>query len=359
MNSRKLYSSLVVLGFILTVLFAAQNIEAQSTTTLTAYRTTATITLDGEDTEPAWSEAEALTVTDVEGSGIDVSLKALSDGTYLYIFAHWDDDSQSNTRRGWSFNGTHWSNVGGNEDRLAIIWSINGATVVCGHNPNSEDTMLFDVWHWKASRTSLGGWADDKYWDGSGRHSDASTAGGYSDNSVVRQAADAAAITSALGNSSAVSAFSNDDRPYWDNDGSVISWSAGVNSTSIGNFINGYKSEVPTGSRGDILAESVYEHGDWHVEFKRALDTGNDDDMTFEEDTPASFYLALFDNTGDEGHYRAGGSSPTTFSLNIPSLTSTTPTTPTAPSDNLLLYLGIAGIGIVLIVVIVVFLKRR
>lgn len=359
---------LVVCGFFLTVLFAAQNIQAQPTPDLIASRTTATITIDGQDSEAAWSDAEPLIISNVDGSGVNVQLKALSDGTYLYLYAEWNDDTESNTRRAWSFNGTHWSNIGGNEDRIAIIWSVNDADVVCGHDPNTADTMLFDVWHWKASRTAPAGWADDKYWDGTGRHSDTFSAGGVSSNSVVAQASDAAAITTALGNSSPVTAFSNNDRPYWDNSGSVISWSGGVNATPIGNLINGYKTVIPTGSNGDVLAESVYEEESstfmWHVEFKRALDTGNSaDDITFEEDTLASFYVAIFDNTGDDGHFKAGGSSPTEFTLNIPSPTTTTPTTPTTPTapapDNLILYAGIAGLGIVIVVVIVVLLKRR
>jgi len=350
----KLYSILVVLGLFLTVLFAAQNIAAQSTTTLTASYTTDTITLDGDPAEAAWNDAEALTISNVDGSGVDVTLKALSDGTYLYIFATWDDDTLSDTRKAWEYNGTHWSNVGGNEDRIAIIWG-DDASVVCGHDPGTEDAMLFDVWHWKAARTGLAGWADDKYWDGSGRHGDAKTAGGYSENSVVYQAGSASAITTALGNSSAVIAFSDDDRPYWDNEGTVISWSGGVNATAVGDFINGYKTEVPTGSQGDVLTQAVHDDDTWHVEFKRALDTGNsDDDVVFEEETPVSFYLAIFDDTGDAGHFRAGGSSPTTFSLNILSPTATTP----PPSDNLLLYAGIAAIAII-VVVIVVLMKRR
>ncbi len=359
MKTRKLYSILFVLGFCLTVLFAAQNIAAQSTTTLTASYTTDTITLDGDAAEAAWATAEALTATDVDGSGVDVSLKALSDGTYLYLYATWDDDTKSNTRKGWSYNGTSWSNVGGNEDRIAFIWGVDDASVICGHNPGTADTMLFDTWHWKASRTAGAGWVDDKYFDGSGRHSDAKTAGGYSDNSVVAQAENASAITAALGNVSAVSSFSDDDRPYWDNEGAVISWAGGVNATSVGDFINGYKTVAPTGSRGDVLAESVHDGDAWHVEFKRALDTGNsDDDVVFEEDTPMPFYLALFDNTGDDGHIKVGGNTPTTLSLNIPSPTTTTPTT-APPADNLLLYAGIAAVGIIVVVAVVVLMKRR
>jgi hypothetical protein len=206
--------------------------------------------------ESAWNDADTLIIPSIEGSGINVVLKALSDDMYIYIFAAWNDSVMDNTRKGWSYNGTHWDNVGGNEDRIEFAWSL-GADIVCGHNPATADSMLFDVWHWKASRTAVGGWADDKYWDGTGRHSDAKSAGGYSDNSVVAQAENSSVITTALGNSTNVAAFSDDDRPFWDNSGVEITWTAGVNATPVSDFVNGYKTVVPTGSRGDVLAESV------------------------------------------------------------------------------------------------------
>ncbi|MHA1963756.1 MAG: ethylbenzene dehydrogenase-related protein [Candidatus Thorarchaeota archaeon] len=366
MKTKKLFSSLVVLGFIVTVLFASQSVIALSDgITLMASETTDTITIDGETLESAWNDAEALIIPSIEGSGIDVVLKALADDTNIYVFAAWNDSTMDNTRKGWAYNGTHWENVGGNEDRIEFAWSL-GADIVCGHNPATADSMLFDVWHWKASRTAVGGWADDKYWDGSGRQSDAKTAGGYSDNSVVAQADNASAITTALGNSTNVAAFSNADRPFWDNNGVEIVWTAGVNATPIGDFIKGYKSVLPTGSRGDVVAESVYNGTAWNVEFKRALDTGNvDDDIAFDAGSSTPFYVAVHNNSGDDNHYRAGGATPTTFQLSVPSVStptttttpSTTPTTPPPGFDQTLL-IGAAIVGILVVVVIIVFVKR-
>lgn len=362
LKDRKLTSILVVLGFVATILLASQNVIAQSgATTLTPSSTTDTITIDGVDTESAWSAAETLLIPSIEGSGINVALRALIDDSYIYIFAAWNDSTKDNTRKGWSYNGTDWENVGGNEDRISFAWGL-GSAIVCGHNPGTADPMLFDVWHWKASRTALAGWADDKYWDGSGRQSDAKTAGGYSDNSVVVQAENSSVITTALGNSSTVIAFSNDDRPFWDNNGIEINWTAGTNSTPISNFVNGYKTVRPTGSRGDVIAGSVHNGTAWNVEFKRSLDTGNtDDDLAFSAGSSTPFYVAIHNNSGDDNHFRAGGDLPTTFELSIPSA-STTPTTPTTTPtptgfDQTLL-IGAAIGGVLVIVIVIVFIKR-
>ncbi|MHA2320984.1 MAG: hypothetical protein ACXACG_04930 [Candidatus Thorarchaeota archaeon] len=116
MKTKKLFSSLVVLGFIVTVLFASQSVIALSDgITLMASETTDTITIDGETLESAWNDAEALIIPSIEGSGIDVVLKALADDTNIYVFAAWNDSTMDNTRKGWAYNGTHWENVGGNE----------------------------------------------------------------------------------------------------------------------------------------------------------------------------------------------------------------------------------------------------
>ncbi|MFW9967914.1 MAG: ethylbenzene dehydrogenase-related protein [Candidatus Thorarchaeota archaeon] len=368
MKSRNVYAGLAILGFFLAAFFATQNIVAlPDGTTLMVYATTDAITLDGDASEAAWGSADTLVIPDVEGSGIHVTLKALADETYLYIYATWNDTTKDDTRRGWAFNGTHWENVGGNEDRITIAWGL-GTAMICGHNPGTTDNMLFDIWHWKAARTAPAGWTDDKFWDGSGRHGDAKTAGGYLDNSVVAQAGSPAAITASLGNSSPVASFSNDDRPYWDNVGAVIAWTNGANSTPISDYVHGYNSTIPTGSRGDVLSSSTHNGTAWHVEFKRALDTGSSaDDVAF-NGSPQPFFVAIHNNSGDEAHFRAGGATPSTFTLTFhtePTTTTTTGTTttpsttptPPPPIDQTLLIAAALG-GIVIVLLIVVFVRR-
>ncbi|MFW9805303.1 MAG: ethylbenzene dehydrogenase-related protein [Candidatus Thorarchaeota archaeon] len=370
MKINKLSSTLVVMGFLFLLILASQNVRAlPDGITLSPTMTTETITIDGQMTESAWSGADVLIVPSIHDSGINVILSALIDDAYIYVFAAWNDSTEDNTRRAWSYNGTNWENVGGNEDRITLAWS-SGASIVCGHNPASADALLFDVWHWKASRTAPAGWADDKYWDGYGRQSDAKTAGGYSENSVVVQADNASAITTALGNSTNVAAYSNDDRPFWDNNGVEITWTNGINATPVGDFIDGYKTEIPTGSRGDLIAGSVHNGTAWNVEFRRALDTGNtDDDIAFSPGSTIPFYLAVHNNSGDAAHFVAGGfSSPITFQLNIPSssptttpTSTTTPTTPTtlpAGIDSTLL-IGVAVAVVLVLVVIVVYTRRQ
>ncbi|MHA2298536.1 MAG: ethylbenzene dehydrogenase-related protein [Candidatus Hodarchaeales archaeon] len=359
----------IVIFFSLAFTMAVLSAEQADTVALTAYKTTGTIVLDGSASESFWTDADDLIQSDIGGSGVNISIKAANNGTHVFLYATWTDDTKDDTRKGWEYNGTDWLNLGGNEDRLDFLWTNGTNTPVCGHDGGTG--YQFDVWHWKATRSAPAGWADDKYMndvsgsDG-GRHGDAKTAGGYKDNSVVKQAAAAAEITTKLGNTTDVSAFTNDDRPYWDSDGNVIAWSGGNNGTELTNFISGYNTTVPSGSRGDVLAASKHDGSAWHVEFMRALDTEHlVDDVKFETGETYTFYLAFHNNSGGGSHKIIGGSSSPTaltmeFSANAPptstttttTTTTTTATTTTPPpaTPGFLAVFGIVGIGFIIVV---------
>ncbi|MHA2365751.1 MAG: ethylbenzene dehydrogenase-related protein [Candidatus Hodarchaeales archaeon] len=327
MIKRKILSILLVTMFLVSTSMITQS--AAEDYMLTAEKIDESIMLDGVADEEAWENAVAVEDSDVDSSGNSIMVKAIHDETHIYVYAEWTDNSttESNTRRAFDFNGTHWTNLRGSEDRMNFAWAVGDEAIVCGHNAGKSggDTMLFDIWHWKATRTGPAGWADDKNWDGSGRHSDAKTAGGYKDNSVVAQAVDAAAITAALGNTSDVSAHSSDDRPFWKADGTAITWTAGTTTDiTSATVIPGYLTEIPTGSRGDVLTGSKYASGTWSVEFKRELDTNNTDDIMFEEGKTYTFYMSFHDNSGDASHFVVGGS-PQAYELEIASASSSAP----------------------------------
>jgi len=51
------------------------------------------------------------------------------------------------------------------------------------------------------------------------------------------------------------------------------------------------------GSRGDIISASTYTGNGWILEFKRELNTGNSDDVTFDSVSDYPFGYAVFDNS--------------------------------------------------------------
>lgn len=292
------------------VVFNSLTSNVSGATTMTAWHTDNTITLDGDDSEADWAIADTLVLTNYgSGSRVDanITLKFLNDGTDLYFYAEWDDATENSNRKGWAWNATSstYNNLGGNEDRFSLAWANSSTAMICGHGISGAypvDTpadMLFDVWHWKATRgASAAGWADDKNWDSNGRNSDAKSSGGYTDNSVVAQAADKATITSLLGNSSAVSVFGAGDLPFWYDNGTEIAWVNGATTDNTPTSLLGYSVSQPVGSRGDVSTKGVYANGVWTLEGKRALVGDVADDITFEKGKSYDFWVAQMDNSG-------------------------------------------------------------
>ncbi|MHC4816556.1 MAG: ethylbenzene dehydrogenase-related protein, partial [Planctomycetota bacterium] len=122
-----------------------------------------------------------------------VSVQAVRSDTKIYFKFEWADPSRNEFREQWTFGGTSWSQNSENEDRLYVMWDIDGAegtgtpgspgtgvaftaagcTVLC-HGDGLMHTSLntVDTWHWKATRNNGSGWLDDKFADPVDRHAD-------------------------------------------------------------------------------------------------------------------------------------------------------------------------------------------
>ncbi|MHA2252730.1 MAG: ethylbenzene dehydrogenase-related protein [Candidatus Kariarchaeaceae archaeon] len=303
--------SLIFIVLLTTVAFAMYNVPRNATaaTSMTAYKISTDITLDGAALESVWAEADALVYSNF-GKGTarsdgNITLKFLHNGTHIFFLAEWEDATEHSNRKGWEWNPTTstYDNLGGNEDRFSFSWAVDTVDMVCGHTSYSGagTAMLFDVWHWKSTRTNLAiePWADEKWWNASGRQDDVKSSGGYQDNSVVKQAADNTEITTKLGNSTDVSVFGAGDLPYWYDNGTEIPWASGaVTGATMPSGIYGYNTTRPVGSRGDVLAKGVYASEKWTLEGMREFDTGNVDDILFAEKLSYDFWVAQMDNSG-------------------------------------------------------------
>ncbi|MCZ6625968.1 MAG: ethylbenzene dehydrogenase-related protein [Deltaproteobacteria bacterium] len=60
----------------------------------------------------------------------------------------------------------------------------------------------------------------------------------------------------------------------------------------------------PEGSRGDITGKGVWKDGSWHVDMRRLLNTGNDDDKQLQDERRYTIAFAVHKNyTGSRWHY--------------------------------------------------------
>lgn len=298
---------------------------------LVAYSVDAAPTLDGVADDEAWANAQEVTIPVAGGFNnfaTDATLKAVYTDDTVYFLLSYADETESFLRSPWQKqdDGT-WAQVkdpndkGGDnnvayEDKFALIWSINnsikgfettGCFVACHAGENSDvkpygnkytnaEGELGDIWHWKSVRNE--GQVDDQYLDWTryspdtpeaGRHSDEKEAGGYVDN--VTEDKTGPAFTS-----DAVDTTTGAPGYIVDSEKTPLDQAA-LDELPAGSYIPGIVKSAFTGDRGDISAGWQWQDGVWTIEFSRALTTGSETDVQF-EDLNGTYYfgLAVFDN---------------------------------------------------------------
>jgi len=158
--------------------------------------------IDGAGSDAAWAAAQTSSVPLTAQSGANriygVDVQAVRDGSRIYFKFVWEDPTHNEFREQWTFANGVWSQNSQNEDRLYVMFDIDGArgtgtpgaddgvgttpftggapggcTVLChGDGRMRTGSGTIDTWHWKATRNNGSGWLDDKNADSSDRHKD-------------------------------------------------------------------------------------------------------------------------------------------------------------------------------------------
>ena len=311
----------------------------------------------------AWGAAvpALLRVSGGWGEAEFVSVKAVYDGTYLYMLLVWADDKASIRRQPWvkqadgswttlqgksptPTTGTTWNQYLGAadeedparfnyEDKFAIMWNTYGAgniagfdqtgcAVVC-HDPtqanrpgtsyNSEEAWsaakkyanapaeIADLWHWKLVRTNQHAKADDqyvRYWvPGATGAGD----GGRASDAGASGYGSNPALTGRpryRGPSTAVP-------PYYIFDNQKVPLTdAEVAAMPVGQAIANMITSGPTLGRGDVDAKGLWNSGAWVLEIRRKLVTTDATDVQFDDlARKYAFGVAVFDNAQIEHRY--------------------------------------------------------
>ncbi len=270
-------------------------------------------------TDSLWKDkAKSMTFTSVgaakfEGSNVDVTMQGLRTDSQIFLKFVWNDASASMVKGTWEFDGTSWSALSGNEDRVAILWELDridnfatkGCAVAC-HSDGETDDWYFaadsgkgDMWHWKSYRTDPLNFADDGYLTAgtaekaSGRHKDE---GGGGDSRNRNEAKDGP------------SHMPNPDVPqtlpgFLKTNEAIeidvsLDWPAGTQ-------IPQRMLSDPSGDRGHITADAAYANGQWTVILSRNLSTGSADDLQLQSGRTYTVGVAIFDDSGDENSYNS------------------------------------------------------
>lgn len=287
--------------------------ESGKANTVTAIKVDA-VSSDGAAAQ--WANAPTLTLTTkaaIEGGadGPAVSVQAVYDDQNLAMRFEWADATESLLKNGWRWDGTTFTKSG-DEDRVQLLWAIQnnpdfaskGCADAC-HNMDADQAkwwmgtenadLSYDLWHWKSARTNQVGQSDDQ-WVGvledptdmeSSRHGDAKASGGYADN--LNEAGDGPAF---MHGTDAAAQFILAGKEVAIDTATLAS----------GAVIPGFVIAPAVGSRGDVAANGVWQDGKWTVVLVRALDTGNDDDVTFTPPKAYPFGLGVTDDGGGTDH---------------------------------------------------------
>lgn len=295
-------------------------------------------TLDGAADEAFWADAPSVEI-EVSGGGNEsdttVSIRSVYSGDSVYFVVAWEDPTQSFIRSPWQKqeDGT-WVKLsdpedeGGDnslyyEDKMAFIWNIansiqgfedQGCFTAChageedgdkpfGNKYTSDEGELGDIWHWKSVRNV--GQMDDQYLDWTrwsedtpeaGRHSDPKDSGGYADN--VNEGGDGPAFMAPEGGS-------RDGAPGFILDSEKVPFDDSL--FEAGDMVPSIVVAPITGDRGNISAGWVWADGVWTLEFGRALTTGSEFDVQF-DDLSAIYYfgVAVFDNVQVRHAFQTG-----------------------------------------------------
>jgi len=272
-----------------------------------------------------WDDAKALELTLVNGSGhakgiSRVCLKAFRNDEHLFVKASWTDRGRSRNYWPWLKTEDGWRKLLTSstdeqvyyEDKFSMIFPIEpdplftayGCAIYChteaGSYGNKGAARKVDVWHWKASRTGVMNYADDKHWLGHdttlhdvGRIADPKTGGGDAKNNsedkttpAFLPASPGASRHGALVRAEAV--------PYSEELAAKIP--AGV-------LIPGTVVARALGDRGDVAALAQHSDEGWTLYLMRKLDTGSEHDVIFEPGGTYDFACAAFDHAAKRHAY--------------------------------------------------------
>ncbi|ETX09257.1 MAG: hypothetical protein ETSY2_00545 [Candidatus Entotheonella gemina] len=324
--------------------------------TLTVPRITqasGTPVLDGKPHDPAWQQAQPVTIRTVKGINnphdfVDVDVKALHDGQHIYFRMQWDDPDVSSKRfpllktaEGWKVLQTAMASSNEDvyyEDKLAVyITDVprGGCAETCHvgvgpegvpkgvHYTNGETG---DVWHWKSVRTApMGilqgepGLMDDQYFRPpdplpekvvkrykGGYHADPKSGGGYRSNFVKLDPEKPLEETYVkpimLPPSNEIvpdpdPATSEHNVTWWIHEAEGIPYSEEADTYPVGTLIPNILIKPIEGDRADVKAQAGWHDGVWTLEIKRGLDTQSDYDVAFDTEHPVYLSVATFNRT--------------------------------------------------------------
>lgn len=230
--------------------------------------------MDG-DIDEVWDSAIPLAVTVREALGGTgprvVVMRALHTDTSLYVLAQWPDTTRSDMRDPyvWHSESGRYERPTLADDQFALEFPLDGEFEVSMLPENISYTA--DVWHWKAGRSNLDGWVDDK------RHIISTEP---VDGALPYQLGGRAVVYIARPMDEGLAAYKTVEPPQ----------------SYRGDVLPSYDIQVPSGSQSDIRGKGLHNGAEWTLEMTRRFNTGNADDTLIDPDGEIVCAIAVLDD---------------------------------------------------------------
>jgi hypothetical protein len=221
--------------------------------------------IDGLAQDAVWNSVKPIVVAD-SASGKKILLRSVYTADQIYFLVQFPDSAENFLHKPWVWNATQKKYESGlnREDTFVFKWNMMDHDVNLSNF--SDDDYRADIWYWKANRTNLAGFADDK-----------------SQTLGAKPIKKSTELTSVSGKARHLGRYSDAGKAPYKELKEITEYQ--------GDLVDRYPTATPEGSRADVHAKGLWGGGFRTVEFARALNTGHDDDLQFE---PASGKAYLF-----------------------------------------------------------------
>nr|MBF0222969.1 hypothetical protein [Desulfobulbaceae bacterium] len=206
----------------------------------------------------------------------NVAVKSGIAGDEVFFIFQWQDNSYDIEHKPFIWNTAEgkYTTEDKSEDRFSINFDMEGDFT---HDWLSGNSFKADMWHWKAARSNPIGLAQDKL-------------------TIITTEPSKKAYTTKAKNGQKIYILRPSD--------------AGDPLYKTARYATKEQDRMPKyilntdvkGSVADVKAKGVWENGQWTLELKRKLNTGNPDDRVFKKGDTVLAAIAVFDHSGDEFH---------------------------------------------------------
>jgi hypothetical protein len=227
--------------------------------------------IDGSAADEAWAQVTEYVTYD-KVAKINMTLKAVYTDTQVFFLVSYPAAYKSDTHKTWEWDKAAQMYKTGRdrEDVFVFKWNMESRPV--GLSLQSDDSYTADIWFWKACRSNPAGYADDK---------------------IDRVSSIAIPKSTELTSRSGKKMYM-----LREGDSGRVASTDTLYEDYKADKMPSYASAIPTGSRADIKAKGVWAEGKWTIEFSRALNTGNNDDVQFDISKTYQFGVSRYEIAG-------------------------------------------------------------